>query len=114
MTTHARDGAATFSGVVAMDDLSESQRNEACVGSAPSPLEVAEVGSDRRALSRAIEQLDPRERTIVNLHYFQGVRLKTIAAQLGVSDPRVSQLHAHAMLRLRALLAQDEPALKAA
>jgi RNA polymerase sigma factor for flagellar operon FliA len=42
------------------------------------------------------------------LHYFQGVQLKAIAAQLGVSEPRVSQLHSRAMAKLRATLARQE------
>jgi len=68
------------------------------------PLEVAEARSQQRALARAIEQLPERERRIVGRHYFEGVKLKELSAELGVSEPRISQLHARALERLRALL----------
>jgi RNA polymerase sigma factor for flagellar operon FliA len=108
------DGPATFCGVVSLDDLSEGLRDEVCAGTALSPLQAAEAASKRRALSEAIGQLGPRERAIVTLHYFEDVQFSTIAAQLGVSDPRVSQLHAHAMVRLRVLLAQHKRTRNAA
>ena len=62
---------------------------------------------ERAALVKAVEQLPPRERRIVSLHYFQDVHFKTIAAELGVSEPRVSQLHARAMTRLKSLLVTE-------
>jgi RNA polymerase sigma factor for flagellar operon FliA len=102
----AVDGPATFCGVVPLDDMSDAQRDEACVGTASSPLQAVEARAERGALSKAIELLGHRERVIVTLYYCQGVQLKTIAAQLGVSEARVSQLRARAVLRLRALLPQ--------
>ena len=37
------------------------------------------------------------------MHYFDGVKFKDIGAELGVSEPRVSQLHARALCRLRVI-----------
>lgn len=59
----------------------------------------------RRDLERAVAALPERERRIVSLHYFQGVQLKHIAVELGVSEPRISQLHSRAIARLRETLA---------
>jgi RNA polymerase sigma factor for flagellar operon FliA len=108
VTAQADDGRAPLSGIVSMDDLSEASRNALCDESTPSPLEAAEESAERAVLARAIDQLLHRERLIVTLHYFQGVQLKAIAAQLGVSEPRVSQLHSRAMAKLRATLARQE------
>jgi RNA polymerase sigma factor for flagellar operon FliA len=60
---------------------------------------------ERRDLERAVALLPERERRIVSLHYFQGVQLKAIAVELGVSEPRISQLHSRAIARLRESLA---------
>jgi RNA polymerase sigma factor FliA len=68
------------------------------------PAEAIEARSEVRALAKAIEQLPDRERQIVGMHYFHGVKFKDIGAELGVSEPRVSQLHARALGRLRGML----------
>jgi RNA polymerase sigma factor for flagellar operon FliA len=60
---------------------------------------------DRAALEIAVGRLPEREANIVSWHYFEGIPFKAIAVRLGVSEPRVSQLHARAMGRLRACLA---------
>ncbi len=39
------------------------------------------------------------------MHYFKGVKFKDLGRQLGVSEPRISQLHSRAMKRLRGLMA---------
>ena len=39
------------------------------------------------------------------MHYFDGVRFKDIGKLLGVSEPRISQLHTRAIQRLRESLA---------
>jgi RNA polymerase sigma factor for flagellar operon FliA len=49
----------------------------------------------------AIEKLPVRERYVVSKHYFQGVKFKDLSVELGVSEPRISQLHSRAMERLR-------------
>jgi RNA polymerase sigma factor for flagellar operon FliA len=68
---------------------------------------------ERVALERAVALLPEREANIVSWHYFDGVPFKTIAGRLGVSEPRVSQLHARAMGRLRATLADQNGAAAA-
>jgi RNA polymerase sigma factor for flagellar operon FliA len=92
--------------LVGFDDVSEGER----VGSladagAPDALALLEVLGDRAEVAAAVAQLPPREAEVVRMHYFEGVEFKTIAQQLGVSAPRVSQLHARALGRLRGLLA---------
>jgi len=91
--------------VVRFDDIGEWDQNRALATSesASSENEVcAKLESER--LARAVEELPERERHIVSMHYYRGVRFKDLGAELGVSEPRVSQLHSRAMRRLKTLL----------
>lgn len=65
------------------------------------PLEGLEREEMVKALANAIEALDERERLVITLYYYEGLTLKEIAEVLRVSESRVSQLHARAVLRLR-------------
>ena len=75
--------------------------DEDMAGEEPTPHEQLEVEQDRAALAQAIDALPERERVIVRMHYFGDVQLKAIAKELGISAPRVTQLHARAMARIR-------------
>jgi RNA polymerase sigma factor for flagellar operon FliA len=66
-----------------------------------SSVESREV---RSLLAKAVEDLAPQERTVIKLYYFEGQTLKEIKAVLGVSESRVSQIHAQAVIHLRAKL----------
>jgi RNA polymerase sigma factor for flagellar operon FliA len=57
-----------------------------------------------RALVQAIQNLSERDKLVVNLYYYEELTLKEISEVLGVSTSRVSQLHAAAVLKLRAAL----------
>jgi RNA polymerase sigma factor for flagellar operon FliA len=103
-------GEAGGVAVVGFDDLPESQQQGFADESVATPQEQVERRMDRLALERAVSLLPEREANIVGWHYFDGVPLKTIAVRLGVSEPRVSQLHARAMGRLRVTLADRDAA----
>ena len=70
----------------------------------PDPAWSVEWMETRHQLSRAIANLGDVERRIVSLYYFERLKMKEIAAVLEVSESRVSQLHARAVLQLRARL----------
>jgi RNA polymerase sigma factor for flagellar operon FliA len=55
----------------------------------------------RSALVAAVEDLPPQERTVISLYYFDGLTLKEIKSALNVSESRVSQIHAQAVIHLR-------------
>jgi RNA polymerase sigma factor for flagellar operon FliA len=59
----------------------------------------------RELLGRAVDNLPERERTVVSLRYYEEATMKEIALVLGVTESRVSQMHASAILHLRANLA---------
>ena len=63
-----------------------------------SEVESREV---RAELVQAVENLPPQERTVIKLYYFEGQTLKEIKGALGVSESRVSQIHAQAVIHLR-------------
>ncbi|HEX7667024.1 MAG TPA: sigma-70 family RNA polymerase sigma factor [Polyangiaceae bacterium] len=98
-------------GMVAFDDLPASMQGMNIADeSALNPLQQMEERFESSALMDAIESLPVRERRIVTAHYFQGRQLKAVAQELGVSEPRVSQLHARAMQMLKAALGTKEAA----
>jgi RNA polymerase sigma factor for flagellar operon FliA len=55
----------------------------------------------RQALVDAIGLLPEREQRIMGMYYEQEMNLKEMAAVLGITDSRVSQLHSQAIARLR-------------
>ena len=75
-----------------------------------SPLQLVERGSDRMALSRAIDQLRDRDGAILRMHYFQSLRFDQIAEAMQVTPARISQLHTRALRELRALLSDSKAA----
>ncbi|MFN2461849.1 MAG: FliA/WhiG family RNA polymerase sigma factor [Candidatus Velthaea sp.] len=66
-----------------------------------SAVEAREIKS---ALVRAVDELPPQERTVISLYYFEGLTLKEIKGALNVSESRVSQIHAQAVIHLRTKL----------
>lgn len=85
--------------VVGFDDLPETHR--ALADATATPQEHMEWRRACVALDHAVSTLPRREADIVRWHYFDGVPFKAIAVRLGVSKPRVSQLHARAVGLLR-------------
>ena len=97
-------GQTTSATIIGIDELPERLR--AVPSSEASPFELVARHSQRAALGKAVASLPEREANIVDLHYFQGVQFKDIAAQMNVSEARVSQLHTRALGMLRPLLAE--------
>jgi len=60
----------------------------------------------REALVKAVDSLPHQERIVISLYYFEGLTLKEIKGVLGVSESRVSQIHAQAVIHLRTKLRQ--------
>jgi len=55
----------------------------------------------KASLVKAVGELPPQERTVISLYYFEGQTLKEIKGHLNVSESRVSQIHAQAVIHLR-------------
>jgi RNA polymerase sigma factor for flagellar operon FliA len=65
------------------------------------PYAGTELAGIRRIVCEAVEQLPDRERMLVVRHYFKQEEFQTIAAELGITKGRVSQLHSAALGRIR-------------
>ena len=70
-----------------------------------SPVMVLERGEMKRLLARMIDALPERERMVLGLYYQDDLNQKEIAAILGLTESRVSQIRSSAILRLRAKIA---------
>jgi len=76
--------------------------------------ERAEAGPDalarlerhelRDLVSRLLGELPHTDRIVLALYYYEGLRMKEIGTVLGVTESRVSQLHARAVAALRGRL----------
>ncbi len=89
--------------VVRIDDISEWEQNR-CLCDQSSSEAAVSAKFTHATLTKAVELLPERERHIVASHYFRGVKFKDLGAELGVSEPRISQLHSRAMVRLKELM----------
>jgi RNA polymerase sigma factor for flagellar operon FliA len=84
-----------------------SEEELAYIAGAPEddPLFQCLRGEMRQRLIAAIDNLPERERLVLTLYYYEELNMKEIALALGVVESRVSQIHASAVLHLRAKLA---------
>ena len=64
------------------------------------PGESLEKQELLEALTKAIKELDERQRRVIVLYYNKELTMKQIASILEVTESRVSQLHASALFRL--------------
>ncbi|HBT20149.1 MAG TPA: FliA/WhiG family RNA polymerase sigma factor [Peptococcaceae bacterium] len=70
----------------------------------PNPLSEMVEEELKRSLVQAVEALPDKDRLVISLYYYEGLTLREIGRILGVSESRVSQLHARAILKLREAL----------
>lgn len=72
------------------------------------PLQQLENRDVKNELSRALSNLPERERMILALYYHENMTLKEIGGTLSISESRVCQLHAQAIMKLRKLLSSKD------
>ncbi|GAO05508.1 sigma-70 family RNA polymerase sigma factor [Anaeromyxobacter sp. PSR-1] len=71
------------------------------------PADEALAAAERRgALARAVAALPERLQVLLALYYDEALTYREIAKVLGVSEPRVCQLHAEAVKKLRTLVSE--------
>lgn len=88
-------------GLVALDDLGGPGGDGELTDESRSPAKHLDIMSDRELLAEAISAAGERERHVLGLYYFEGLTLAQIGDVLGVTESRVCQIHAKAMLGLR-------------
>lgn len=58
----------------------------------------------KEILANLIESLPEKEKLVITLYYYEEMTMKEISATLGVTEPRVSQIHSKVLAKLRAKL----------
>lgn len=101
------DGSPTLH-VVSLEDVPLAERAHALVSDQRNPEGQAAQNRTHARLLAAVDELPERQRLIVAMHYFDGLRFRQIGTILGVSEARISQLHSRSMEFLRGTL-EDEP-----
>ncbi len=71
-------------------------------GDGPNPFDHSYRREQREILARALAQLRERDRQIMTLYYERGQTMQEIANLMKVDASRVSQIHAAALIRLKA------------
>lgn len=96
--------------VLSLDDLGATDDDAHSILDAladteqPDPLESLLSEDTRKVLAEAIDRLPDRQRLVLTLYYFEELTMKEIGALLSVTESRICQLHAQAMVRLKAQL----------
>ena len=71
------------------------------------PQEQAEEKNVKQELERALQRLPERERIIMVLYYQENMTLKEIGETISMSESRVCQLHAQAIMKLKNILSEN-------
>ncbi|MGD0326839.1 MAG: sigma-70 family RNA polymerase sigma factor [Terriglobia bacterium] len=71
-------------------------------GDDPNPFDLCYRNEQLEILDRAVSRLQERRRQIVTLYHKQGLTMIQVAELMRVDESRISQLHAAAMVQLKA------------
>jgi RNA polymerase sigma factor FliA len=107
-------GRLATTGVTTLEGALDSERSDVSRGDAladrrDGPGDGLLAQESRTALLKGVASLPERERQVLALYYFENLNMADIGQALGVSESRICQIHAKAVLHLRArLLAEQE------
>jgi len=73
---------------------------------APDPADELEDAEMRALIRDVVESLPEKERTVLNLYYYEELTLKEIGDVLGISESRVCQIHTKSVLRVKGRMHQ--------
>lgn len=68
---------------------------------ATDPIHQLNLKDIKTAITKAINKLAQRQRIVVTLYYYSELTMKEIGMTLGITESRVSQIHAETMLELK-------------
>jgi RNA polymerase sigma factor (sigma-70 family) len=71
------------------------------------PHEQMEEKNVKSDLQKALQRLPERERTLMVLYYQENMTMKEIGETMGMSESRVCQLHAQAIMKLKNILNEN-------
>lgn len=88
-----------------IDDEDEHQSLQLSSKDAASQPEKAYLqGESRQVLAEAVASLKEKEQLVISLYYVEELNMGQIAGILGVSEPRISQIHSCAIKKLKAYM----------
>ncbi len=90
----------------------EDEESAGLLDTLGSEEEAYEVFEQRRVLAPAMGRLDPRERLILHLRFFEGMTQTQVAARIGISQMHVSRLIRKSIDNLRQFMAEEESLVK--
>ncbi len=90
--------------VEADSDALTRQQIEHGLGAEEDPIALLDNSELRRALARAVDELQGQERTVISLYYFEHLKLREIGEVMGVSEQRICLIKKNAVQHLRAAL----------
>jgi len=71
------------------------------------PQELSLDEDLRQQLAEAIRSLPEREQLVLSLYYHDELNFKEIGKVLGISESRVCQLHARALINLKVVMSHE-------
>jgi RNA polymerase sigma factor for flagellar operon FliA len=91
------------------DEEGETTRYESIADhSQENPVDTASRRELANVIADRLEQLPEMQRKVLALYYFEDLRLREIAEVFGVTESRICQIHAQAILSLKSFLQQHE------
>jgi RNA polymerase sigma factor for flagellar operon FliA len=89
-----------FLSIHGLEDDDSAMESLVPADTAPQPHSQAEGNEQLTRLADAIRQLPQRDRVVLVLYYERDLTMKEIAQVLGITESRVSQVHASALFKL--------------
>ena len=87
----------------------EATQHEAVADSTqPDPSRATERRELARIIAKRLESLPETQRKVLALYYFEDLRLREIAEVFGVTESRISQIHAAAIISIKSFLAKHD------
>lgn len=73
-----------------------------------SPVDTTSRREMARLIAERLEQLPEMQRKVLALYYFEDMRLREIAEAFGLTESRICQVHAQAILSIKSYLRRQE------
>jgi RNA polymerase sigma factor (sigma-70 family) len=103
---------AIYETILSIDGISDSMDGDSpcdfIKDNAATPDERLEITELGRAIKRAIENLPPKERTIVEYRFYRNLQVKDIAAMVGLSSSRITRIVQSSLNLVRDYLKEND------
>lgn len=101
------EGYVNYIAVMSLENLIYTEEDDMpLIGSvedkmSPSPEHSLEEKEQLEYLTKALDMINEKDKTVLTLYYYEGLTLKQIGLILEVSESRICQLHSRAILHLK-------------